>query len=35
MARKRRKTLIVCPPCHDIIHAQPLPALRLPESGVR
>jgi group II intron reverse transcriptase/maturase len=35
MARKRRKTLIVCPPCHDTIHAQPLPALRLPESGVR
>ncbi|HET9253664.1 MAG TPA: hypothetical protein VFO16_00500 [Pseudonocardiaceae bacterium] len=20
MARKRRKTLVVCPPCHDLIH---------------
>jgi group II intron reverse transcriptase/maturase len=35
MAGKRRKTLIVCPPCHDTIHAQPVPASRLPESGVR
>jgi len=23
MARKRRKTLIVCRPCHDYIHASP------------
>ena len=24
MARKRRKTLIVCRPCHDYIHANPV-----------
>jgi group II intron reverse transcriptase/maturase len=24
MARKRRKTLVVCRPCHDIIHAHPV-----------
>ena len=24
MARKRRKTLIVCAPCHDWIHANPV-----------
>ncbi|MGH3125018.1 MAG: hypothetical protein ACRDND_28885, partial [Streptosporangiaceae bacterium] len=24
MARKRRKTLIVCAPCHDYIHANPV-----------
>jgi len=24
MARKRRKTLIVCHPCHDYIHANPV-----------
>ena len=24
MARKRRKTLIVCRPCHDYIHASPV-----------
>ena len=24
MARKRRKTLIVCRPCHDYIHANPI-----------
>jgi len=22
MARRRRKTLVVCPPCHDSIHAR-------------
>ena len=24
MARKRRKTLVVCHPCHDVIHANPV-----------
>ena len=24
MARMRRKTLIVCAPCHDYIHANPV-----------
>jgi hypothetical protein len=24
MAKKRRKTLIVCAPCHDWIHANPV-----------
>jgi len=24
MARKRRKTLVVCQPCHDVIHANPV-----------
>ena len=24
MARRRRKTLVVCPSCHDSIHGQPL-----------
>ena len=24
MARKRRKTLVVCHPCHDAIHANPV-----------
>jgi hypothetical protein len=24
MARKRRKTLVVCRPCHDVIHANPV-----------
>ena len=23
MAKRRRKTLVVCRPCHDIIHARP------------
>jgi hypothetical protein len=28
MARRRRKTLVVCQPCHDTIHAgQPHPPL--------
>ncbi|MFY1633701.1 hypothetical protein ACN27F_10525 [Solwaraspora sp. WMMB335] len=28
MARRRRKTLVVCPSCHDAIHAgQPTPQL--------
>lgn len=25
MARRRRKTLVVCPPCHSSIHGQPAP----------
>ena len=24
MARKRRKTLVVCQPCHDAVHANPV-----------
>src|SRR6266498_2307906 len=38
MARRRRKTLVVCRSCHDAIHAgQPSPLLTQssPESGVR
>jgi hypothetical protein len=27
MARRRRKTLVVCPSCHDTIHGQPAPLL--------
>ena len=27
MARRRRKTLVVCPSCHDTIHGQPPPLL--------
>ena len=27
MARRRRKTLVVCPSCHNIIHGQPAPLL--------
>jgi hypothetical protein len=27
MARRRRKTLVVCPSCHDSIHGQPAPQL--------
>jgi hypothetical protein len=27
MATKRRKTLVVCPSCHDTIHGQPSPQL--------
>jgi group II intron reverse transcriptase/maturase len=27
MARRRRKTLVVCPSCHDTIHRQPAPLL--------
>jgi AI2M/AI1M-like HNH endonuclease len=27
MARRRRKTLVVCPSCHGNIHGQPLPLL--------
>ncbi len=27
MANKRRKTLVVCRDCHDLIHAQPAPTL--------
>jgi group II intron reverse transcriptase/maturase len=35
MARKRRKTLIVCRPCHDYIHANPVAnAAQSPESPV-
>ena len=37
MARRRRKTLVICLSCHATIHGQPppLPALQSPESGVR
>jgi group II intron reverse transcriptase/maturase len=28
MARRRRKTLVVCPPCHDAVHRQPSTASR-------
>jgi hypothetical protein len=27
MANKRRKTLVVCGSCHDLIHATPTPTL--------
>ena len=27
MARRRRKTLVVCPSCHDTVHGQPAPLL--------
>jgi hypothetical protein len=29
MATRRRKTLVVCPPCHDLIHNDPVQAAAL------